>query len=86
MGVYGLVIKHSRYTDEKGPDNIFGPKYIFCFDNEFYKQVNLNKGILKIDQELALDKLSAPIVSNFAGNGVAFKQSFGNAMVKMGEH
>ncbi|XP_016502055.1 peroxidase 57-like [Nicotiana tabacum] len=56
----------------------------FVVDNQFYKQILLKKGVLKIDQELALDKLSAPIVSRFAANGNAFRQSFAKAMVKMG--
>ncbi|XP_019248310.1 PREDICTED: peroxidase 44-like [Nicotiana attenuata] len=56
----------------------------FVVDNQFYKQILLKKGVLKIDQELALDKLSAPIVSKFATNGNAFRQSFAKAMVKMG--
>ncbi|KAK1365872.1 Peroxidase [Heracleum sosnowskyi] len=47
-------------------------------------KVLLNKGVLNIDQQLALDKSSAPLVSNFARNGAAFQQSFADAMVKMG--
>lgn len=56
----------------------------FVFDNQFYNQVLLNRGILQIDQQLSLDKSSAPMVSNFANNGIAFQQSFANAMVKLG--
>ncbi|KAL8095101.1 peroxidase 44-like [Apium graveolens] len=56
----------------------------FVFDNQFYNQILLNRGVLLLDEQLALDKLSAPMVLNFARNGAAFQQSFANAMVKMG--
>ena len=56
----------------------------FTFDNEFYKQIILKKGILTIDQELALDKSTTSIVSGFASNGTGFQQDFAKAMVKMG--
>ncbi|KAL1813404.1 hypothetical protein ACET3Z_023469 [Daucus carota] len=56
----------------------------FVFDNQFYNQVMLNRGVLHIDQQLSLDKSSAPMVSNLAKNGAVFQQSFANAMVKMG--
>ncbi|XP_021888757.1 peroxidase 57 [Carica papaya] len=54
------------------------------FDNQFYKQIVLKKGILQIDQELAMDQSTRNIVLSFASNDVRFKQSFANAMVKMG--
>ncbi|KAH0633883.1 hypothetical protein KY289_036851 [Solanum tuberosum] len=38
----------------------------FTVDNEYYRQIILRKGILTIDQELTLDKSSAPIVTSFA--------------------
>ncbi|KAH0775226.1 hypothetical protein KY290_012363 [Solanum tuberosum] len=56
----------------------------FIVDNQYYNQILKKKGILKIDQELALDKLSAPIVARFANNGNAFRKSFTKSMVKMG--
>ncbi|XP_049386086.1 peroxidase 44-like [Solanum stenotomum] len=56
----------------------------FIVDNQYYNQILKKKGILKIDQELALDKLSAPIVAGFAKNGNAFRKSFAKSMVKMG--
>jgi len=54
------------------------------FDNEFYKQIILKRGVLFIDQQLALDPLSSGLVSGFAGNDAAFERSFADAMVKMG--
>lgn len=55
----------------------------FTVDNQFYNQTVFKRGILQIDQELALDRSTAPIVSSFARNGVAFQQNFVNAMIKM---
>lgn len=57
----------------------------FIVDNQYYNQILNRKGILKIDQELALDQLSSPIVSRFANNGNAFRKSFANSMIKMGK-
>ncbi|CAL5431619.1 unnamed protein product [Camellia sinensis] len=56
----------------------------FVFDNEYYHQIKLKRGVMQIDQELALDKASAPIVSGFASNGNGFQQGFAKAIVKMG--
>jgi peroxidase len=53
-------------------------------DNEFYKQLLLKRGIMHIDQELAIDSSTSGFVSRFARDGNGFKQSFGKAMVKMG--
>ncbi|KAK4732109.1 hypothetical protein R3W88_025097 [Solanum pinnatisectum] len=55
----------------------------FTVDNEYYRQIMLRKGILTIDQELTLDKSSAPIVTSLAANKGVFSQSFANAMIKM---
>ncbi|KAK4481818.1 hypothetical protein RD792_012729 [Penstemon davidsonii] len=56
----------------------------FAFDNQFYNQTLFRRGIMQIDQELALDRSTAPIVRGFAANGNAFKKSFANAMIKLG--
>lgn len=56
----------------------------FVFDNQFYNQILLSKGVLQIDQELASDSSTRDVVSGFASNGVRFGQSFADAMVKMG--
>ncbi|XP_050211772.1 peroxidase 44-like [Mercurialis annua] len=53
------------------------------FDNEYYKQLMMRRGILQIDQQLAIDGSSAGIVSGFARNGLGFTQSFASAMVKL---
>ncbi|XP_018813601.2 peroxidase 44-like, partial [Juglans regia] len=56
----------------------------FEVDNQFYKQILLKKGILQIDQELALDNSTSGIVSGFASNRIRFQQSFAKAMRKLG--
>ncbi|KAK4415375.1 Peroxidase 44 [Sesamum alatum] len=55
----------------------------FVVDNQFYNQTRFKRGILQIDQELALDRSTAPIVSMFASNRIAFQQSFASAMIKL---
>ncbi|CAI9779620.1 unnamed protein product [Fraxinus pennsylvanica] len=55
----------------------------FIFDHQFYNQIRSKKGILQIDQQLALDRSTAPIVSSFASNPSAFQQNFANAMIKL---
>ncbi|KAI7991106.1 Peroxidase 57 [Camellia lanceoleosa] len=56
----------------------------FVFDNEYYHQIKLKRGVMQIDQVLALDKASAPIVTSFASNAIGFQQGFAKAIVKMG--
>ena len=54
------------------------------FDNEYYNQIRNKRGVLQIDQELALDSLSKNLVAKLASNNGFFSQSFANAMIKMG--
>ncbi|CAL0322835.1 unnamed protein product [Lupinus luteus] len=56
----------------------------FVFDNQFYKQILLKRGVLFIDSQLALDPSSRGLVSTFASNGDNFQQRFADAMIKMG--
>ncbi|TKY62837.1 Peroxidase 44 [Spatholobus suberectus] len=56
----------------------------FAFDNEFYNQIILQRGVLFLDQQLALDPSSRGLVSTFAGNEAGFQRSFVDAIVKMG--
>ncbi|XP_043717996.1 peroxidase 60-like [Telopea speciosissima] len=53
------------------------------FDNSYYVQLMRNRGILQIDQELALDPRTRVTVMSLA-NGSNFTTLFGQAMVKMG--
>ncbi|KAF5725756.1 peroxidase 57-like [Tripterygium wilfordii] len=74
----------SQSSSDFGPSAFLDQNTSFVFDNEYYNQIRLNKGILQIDQALASDRSTAGIVSSFASNGVAFGQNFAKAMVKMG--
>nr|GMD98553.1 peroxidase 44-like [Ipomoea batatas] len=53
-------------------------------DNEFYKQIRMRKGVLSIDQGIALDRSSARIVARFASDQNLFKKSFADALIKLG--
>ncbi|KAK7380804.1 hypothetical protein VNO78_33323 [Psophocarpus tetragonolobus] len=56
----------------------------FLFDNEFYMEVMKKRGVLHLDQQLALDPLTKDMVEEFAANGWMFQEKFANAMVKLG--
>lgn len=68
----------------KDPTAFLDQNTSFVLDNQFYSEIRSKRGVLQIDQELALDSSSAPIVAGFANNGLSFQQSFAKAMVKMG--
>ncbi|XP_039065199.1 peroxidase 60-like [Hibiscus syriacus] len=55
----------------------------FVFDNSFYNQTKNHRGILAIDQALALDPLTSNIVANLS-TGNDFRARFGQAMVNLG--
>ncbi|XVE59593.1 hypothetical protein DITRI_Ditri05aG0058200 [Diplodiscus trichospermus] len=59
------------------------PLSSFRVDNSFYKQIQIRRGILQIDQELALDPLTNATVAILA-NRNDFPAKFGQAMVKLG--
>lgn len=52
-------------------------------DNSYYRQILMKRGVLKIDQSLALDSATRDIVKSVA-NGFSFSSQFNNAMIKMG--
>ncbi|MED6123850.1 hypothetical protein PIB30_053377 [Stylosanthes scabra] len=74
-----------RVQDFLPPSAFLDQNTSFVLDNEIYKQILLKKGVLKIDQELALDTSTKDFVASFAANGDEFQKSFANAMVKMGK-
>ncbi|XP_008784631.1 peroxidase 44 [Phoenix dactylifera] len=69
---------------EKDPAAFLDQSTSFKFDAQYYKQIVANKGVLKIDQVLALDNSTARIVSGLASDGEGFQRKFADAMVKMG--
>lgn len=56
----------------------------FIVDNQYYNDIRSGKGIMQIDQELALDPSSESFVSGLANDARGFQRSFADAMVKMG--
>lgn len=52
-------------------------------DNSFYQQIVKKRGVLQIDQALALDASTSGIVKSLA-SGSTFNTEFGKAMVKLG--
>lgn len=56
----------------------------FVFDNQFYNQILLKRGVLFLDQQLALDPSSHGLVSTFAGDDASFQESFVDAIIKLG--
>jgi peroxidase len=54
------------------------------FDNDYYKNLLSQKGLLHSDQELFNNGSTDSTVSNFASSSAAFTSAFTAAMVKMG--
>lgn len=59
------------------------PLSAMTVDNSYYKQIVMHRGILQIDQDLALDPLTKSTVDAIA-KGFNFNVKFGEAMVKLG--
>ncbi|KFK40846.1 hypothetical protein AALP_AA2G049100 [Arabis alpina] len=56
----------------------------FIVDNAIYGEIQRQRGILRIDQNLGLDRSTRGIVSSFASSNALFRQRFAQAMFKMG--
>ncbi|XP_020219130.1 peroxidase 44 [Cajanus cajan] len=81
-----LDAKLVKVCEARGdPSAPLDQKTSFVLDNEFYRQILANKGVLLIDQELALDTRTKGFVTDFATDGDKFHRSFADAMVKMGK-
>ncbi|XP_028766847.1 peroxidase 44-like [Neltuma alba] len=74
----------ARRPARNNPQIVLDQNTSFVFDNEYYRQIRKRRGVLHIDQQLAVDKSSRGIVAGFAANGESFKRSFANAMIKLG--
>ncbi|KAK1278098.1 Peroxidase 5 [Acorus gramineus] len=53
-------------------------------DNEYYKNLKRNRGLLTSDQTLMSDRSTASMVNNNARHGSYWAAKFGEAMVRMG--
>lgn len=56
----------------------------YLFDSQFYSQILQRRGVLNIDQQLALDPSTKVLVSSFANDVDGFQKNFADAMIKMG--
>ncbi|XP_006849542.2 peroxidase A2 [Amborella trichopoda] len=55
------------------------------FDNNYYTNLQSNRGLLQSDQELfSIDGATVPIVQSFASSQSTFFDSFVNSIIKMG--
>ncbi|KAK7336655.1 hypothetical protein VNO77_17201 [Canavalia gladiata] len=66
--------------------NNLDPSSPDTFDNNYFKNLLNNQGLLQTDQELFSTNASATIsiVNNFASNQTAFFQAFAQSMINMG--
>ncbi|KAJ8490411.1 hypothetical protein OPV22_012132 [Ensete ventricosum] len=53
-------------------------------DNGYYKEIVAKRGVLKVDQNIAMDGATSATVRSLANGGSSFPSLFGRAMVKMG--
>ncbi|XP_047340030.1 peroxidase 44-like [Impatiens glandulifera] len=79
-----LVSKLTRVCATQPGTAFLDQNTSFILDNEFYNQIKKKRGVMQIDQQLALDASSAPIVNNLAKNPAMFKNNFAAALVKLG--
>ncbi|CAN8325966.1 unnamed protein product [Cochlearia groenlandica] len=56
----------------------------FVVDNAIFGEIQKQRGILRIDQNMGIDGSTRGIVSSFASSNDRFRQRFVQAMVKMG--
>jgi peroxidase len=55
------------------------------FDNVYFQQLLLNRGVMQIDQELSNDLTTSPFVQSYSGAG-SFFADFATSMVKLGNN
>jgi peroxidase len=55
------------------------------FDNVYFQQLLLNRGVMQIDQELSNDPTTSPFVQSYSGAG-SFFADFATSMVKLGNN
>ncbi|KAJ3680926.1 hypothetical protein LUZ60_015415 [Juncus effusus] len=55
------------------------------FDNDYFKNLMSNKGLLHSDQELFNGGFADCLVKSYSGNSMAFFSDFVTAMIKMGD-
>ncbi|XP_021716333.1 cationic peroxidase 2-like [Chenopodium quinoa] len=74
--------RNANSTEEAFLDQTYGSEFVL--DNAYFKRIIEGKGILKVDQELALDPLTKDIVIQTAADETIFRTRIGPSMRKMG--
>ncbi|KAF5931155.1 hypothetical protein HYC85_032028 [Camellia sinensis] len=88
MNLVLLEMLKSRCPQKARVDNTAdldeNPVSAYVVDNSYFQQILLGRGILQIDQELALDPRTTDTVKYAAVVGYDFQIKFAQAMVKLG--
>lgn len=69
------TVDNTVLLDHGSPNNV---------DNSYYKYIMAKKGVLLVDQNIALDKLTNGTVKSLADGTLNFATQFGGALVRMG--
>ncbi|XP_028766848.1 peroxidase 57-like [Neltuma alba] len=80
----GRICGSAQRPARNDPQIVLDQNTSLVFDNEYYRQVRMRRGVLHIDQQVGVDASSRGIMAGFAANGNSFKRSFAKAMIKMG--
>lgn len=79
------LIRHCGATPkQKDPEAFLDQGSSFSVDNQYYNQIAQHRGVMLIDQELALDDSTAGIVAALRKDKDLFMKKFGAALVKLG--
>ncbi|KAL6525541.1 hypothetical protein OROHE_015848 [Orobanche hederae] len=82
-GLVARLLKTCRTTSRDPTVSLDQGTPSNTLDNHYYNQTVFKRGILQIDQKLAEDRSTAPIVLGLARNESVFRQNFVQAMIKM---
>ncbi|XP_072957999.1 peroxidase 44-like [Typha angustifolia] len=69
---------------KKDPTAFLDQNTSFVVDNSYYNQILMNRGVMQIDQELALDNSTSAIVADLGSDSSGFMEKFADALVRMG--
>jgi peroxidase len=73
-----------KCSSPNDPTTFLDQKTSFTVDNAIYGEIRRQRGILRIDQNLGLDRSTSGIVSGYASSNTLFRKRFAEALVKMG--
>ncbi|XP_061987417.1 lignin-forming anionic peroxidase-like [Populus nigra] len=84
----GFASTRRRRCPRVGSDSTLAPLDLVTpnsFDNNYFKNLMQNKGLLQSDQVLFNGGSTDSIVSEYSRNPARFRSDFGSAMIKMGD-